>query len=301
MIEERYLVVTADDFGIGPETSRGILELAHRGLVTGSVLLVNSPYAEEAVRAWERTGMPMDLGWHPCLTLDRPILPAGRVSSLVDAEGKFLALGKLMRRLIVGSIRSSEIEDEFRAQYQRFRELTGRDPVVVNSHHHVQVFSQVGTALQAVLAAQSPKPYIRCIREPWRTQWSIRGARLKRAFLSILGRRQANRQVAAGFPGNDWLAGITDPHHLGNPEFFAQWLKSMPGRCVELTCHPGHLDATVNGRDGSFEDGQLARRPRELELLRHPGFQTAVTEAGFTLIPPSRLVEFSCADLPLAA
>jgi len=47
----RFLVVIADDYGIGPETSRGILELAVRNLITGTVLLVNSPYAEEAVRA----------------------------------------------------------------------------------------------------------------------------------------------------------------------------------------------------------------------------------------------------------
>src|SRR5437588_127944 len=44
----RCLVVVADDFGIGPATSRGILDLAAKGLVTGTVLLVNSPYAEEA-------------------------------------------------------------------------------------------------------------------------------------------------------------------------------------------------------------------------------------------------------------
>ena len=38
----RRLVVIADDYGIGPDTSAGILELARKGIVTGSVLLVNS-------------------------------------------------------------------------------------------------------------------------------------------------------------------------------------------------------------------------------------------------------------------
>ena len=36
----RFLIVLADDFGIGPETSRGILELAARRIVTGTVLAV---------------------------------------------------------------------------------------------------------------------------------------------------------------------------------------------------------------------------------------------------------------------
>ena len=38
MQPKRYLVVTADDFGIGPATSRGILDLAGEGLVTATVL-----------------------------------------------------------------------------------------------------------------------------------------------------------------------------------------------------------------------------------------------------------------------
>ncbi len=53
----RFLVVIADDYGIGPETSRAILELAARKVVTGTVLLVNSPHAEGAVRAWRQSGV----------------------------------------------------------------------------------------------------------------------------------------------------------------------------------------------------------------------------------------------------
>ena len=68
------MLVTADDFGIGPETSRGILDLAVKGVLTSTVLLVNSPYAAECVGMWRRAGGPIELGWHPCLTLDSPIL-----------------------------------------------------------------------------------------------------------------------------------------------------------------------------------------------------------------------------------
>ena len=46
----RSLVVVADDLGIGPATSHGILHLAALGKVTATVLLVNSPHAEAAVR-----------------------------------------------------------------------------------------------------------------------------------------------------------------------------------------------------------------------------------------------------------
>ena len=90
--QPRVLLVVADDFGIGPATTAGILHLAGKGVVTGTVLLVNSPYAEEAVGLWNRAGRAVDLGWHPNLTLDGPVLSPGHVPSLVDADGKFYPL-----------------------------------------------------------------------------------------------------------------------------------------------------------------------------------------------------------------
>ena len=74
----------------------------------------------------------------------------------------------------------------FEPQYERFKDLTGKEPKVVNSHHHVQVFSLVGWALRAVLDRQNPKPYLRRIREPWRTIVAIRALARNCAFLNFL-------------------------------------------------------------------------------------------------------------------
>ena len=100
MALRRKLVVVADDFGIGPETDRAILELARDGLVTSTVLMVNSPHAEAAIAAWNRFGRPVELGWHPVLTCDSPILPAEQLPSLVDSEGQFRPLGQQARHQI---------------------------------------------------------------------------------------------------------------------------------------------------------------------------------------------------------
>src|SRR3954447_24189934 len=108
MTKSRFLVVTADDFGIGPDTSEGILALAARGLVTATVLLVNSPYAGAAVQSWRRAGIPLEVGWHPCLTLDGPVSAAGDVRSLVDDDGRFWPLGRFVRRLASGRIRADD-------------------------------------------------------------------------------------------------------------------------------------------------------------------------------------------------
>jgi predicted glycoside hydrolase/deacetylase ChbG (UPF0249 family) len=287
---KRYLLVVADDFGIGPATSRGIVDLAARGRVTGTVLLVNSPHAEDAVRLWRQAGGCPELGWHPCLTLDAPVLPPGRVPSLVTPEGRFWPLGVFLRRLLLRRVRPDEVEAELRAQHRRVADLVGRPPGSLNGHHHIHVFPPLAGLLARLLARQRPPPYVRRVREPWKLLLTIPGARTKRAFLSCLGRRSSRGQARAGLPGNDWLAGITDPPWVADPLFLARWLTRLPGRVVELTCHPGHLDPTLVGRDCTAEDGQLLRRVREYQLLSHASFDAACRASGFTLVSPGELI-----------
>jgi predicted glycoside hydrolase/deacetylase ChbG (UPF0249 family) len=287
----RYLLVTADDFGIGPETSRGILELAARGAVTSAVLLANSPFAAESVALWRKAGRPVELGWHPCLTLDAPVLRPEKVPSLVGPAGRFPRLGRFLRRVVLGRVRTDEVEAEFAAQYRRFVELTGCVPASVNAHHHAHVFRPVGDALARVLAKENVRPLVRRVVEPVATLLRVPGARLKRAFLDRLGRRAARRQRAAGLPGNETLVGVTDPPFVHSPDFFARWLAAARGRFVELSCHPGHLDPTLDGRDGTPADGHIHRRPRELAVLRDPAFLDAMRAAGFELVTAEEMVK----------
>lgn len=287
----RYLIVNADDFGIGPATSKSILELASAGLITSTVLLVNSPHAEEAVRRWRQMGRIVELGWHPCLTLDRPLLPPGQVPSLVDKKGRFHRLGQFLRRLSTARIQSCEMEAELTAQHGRFQELVGNPPSVVNSHHHVQVFPPISRVLLRILGRQNPLPYVRRIQEPWRMIAKISGARAKRLFLSHFGAGDAARQRRRAFPGNDWLMGITNPPCVARPSFLTRWIAKVPGKVVELTCHPGHWDPTLIDRDCKTGDGQLLRRVQEMHLLRDPRFREAVREAGFVMVSPAALVD----------
>lgn len=289
MPDRRSLVVIADDFGMGPGTSKGILELAAKGIITGSVLLVNSPYAEEAVAEWRDLGAPMELGWHPCLTCDEPILPAHEVPTLVGSDGRFLRLGTLLKRLLFNRVSADDIGAELTAQYDRFLDLVERPPTIINSHQHVSLFHPVGPILADVLRHQKPLPYVRRVRESLWMLARIPGARLKRGFLSLLGKPQAHQLSEHGFPGNDCLAGITNPRWVRDPYFFIRWLSAIQGETIELACHPGYWDSTLIGRDCEANDGLLQRRVDEFFLLQQPGFLEAVERAGFELMAPREL------------
>ena len=88
---------------------RGILDLAREGRLTATVLIVNAPDTECAVRAWQAANPPADLGWHPNLTLDRPILPPSDVPSLVRSDGSFWPLGPFLRRICQDRIHFTDV------------------------------------------------------------------------------------------------------------------------------------------------------------------------------------------------
>ncbi len=285
-LPKRTLAVVADDLGIGPNTTQGILEAGRQGLLTGAVLIVNTPYSEQAVADWRRLGKPFELGWHPNLTLDRPI--AGDVPSLVQPDGRFWSLGSFVTRALLGRFKARDLETELRCQYLRYVELVGEPPRFVNAHQHVALFQPVGRILISVLRHQKPAPYVRMVQEPWSLIYRIPGARCKRAFLNHLGRYQSHLQNEAGFPGNDCLVGVTNPAWVHDPEYFTRWIRQVPGQVVELMCHPGFADETLLGRDCQKGDGLLERRVHELRLLEQPSFLQAIAEAGFELSAPSQ-------------
>ncbi len=263
----RALVVVADDFGIGPATSLGLLDLAGQDRLSASVLLVNSPHAVEAVRQWRRAGSNrhLELGWHVCLTMDRPILAARAVPSLVRDDGTFLSLGQLLGRLAAGQIVPGEVRAELEAQYDRFCQLTGQFPALVNGHHHVHIFPGIAPILFDLLAGQEPLPYVRRVCETFAMLRAVKQARLKRVFLATLGRRCRPQLKKLGFPGNDSLVGVTDPQGLAHPDEataiqrLGRWLATAPGPVVELVCHPGHPDPALARDRPSATMQRLAR------------------------------------------
>lgn len=286
----RSLLVIADDIGIGPNTTTGILQLAVHGVVTGTALLVNTPYAVEAVRRWRQTGCVPEIGWHPNLTLDSPLSPPAQIRSLIRADGTFPPLGAFLKRWFLGLLDPQEIERELRLQMERFITLVGHPPTFVNCHQHIALFAPVGEILLRILGELPVKPYLRRVQEPWPMLRYVPGSTLKRIFLGTLGRRLSRMQEAHGFPGNDWMVGITDSLRVQDPDFFVRWIQAAPGQVVELMCHPGRLDATLLGRDCTEGDGMMQRRVLELRWLRSPAFLEAVQAAGFRLTSPAQLI-----------
>ncbi|HTP26373.1 MAG TPA: ChbG/HpnK family deacetylase [Anaeromyxobacteraceae bacterium] len=94
------LIVNADDLGYDPAISRGICEAHARGIVTSASVMVDTPFAPEAL---DEAPATLDLGLHVVL--------AG------DGEG-------------------ASVGEEIDRQVGRFRTLRGSLPTHLDSHRH---------------------------------------------------------------------------------------------------------------------------------------------------------------------
>lgn len=101
----RTLIINGDDFGLSHGVNDGIVEAHTRGVLTSASLMVNaSAAAEAAAQARQHPGLSVGLHF-------------------VDDSPQLDDPGYATK--------------EFAKQLERFRELTGRDPTHVDSHHHV--------------------------------------------------------------------------------------------------------------------------------------------------------------------
>lgn len=84
------LVINADDLGFNEGRTRAILEFMKRALVSNTTLMVNMPFAADAVRLAAEQGVADRVGLHFNLTEGMPLTdPIRRIPRFCDEDGRF--------------------------------------------------------------------------------------------------------------------------------------------------------------------------------------------------------------------
>jgi hypothetical protein len=211
---ERVLIVNADDFGLSVGVNDGIIEAHTRGVVTSTSLMVLAPAARAAAHAANP---------HPALSVGLHFVDD--TPALDDP---------------------AYAEAEFARQLERFRELTGRDPTHVDSHHHVhaaprrlQAFANLAAPLKVPLRLAGPVRYI------------------------------------GGFYGQP-RPGQSDPALVSRQHLLHLVATEASDGFSELGCHPARLT-------GDFSSSYLRERALELATLTEPGLREALEQLGIGL------------------
>lgn len=208
----RRLIVNADDYGLTPGVSAGILAAHRDGIVTSTTALVTGGLDRDtAARA---VGAGLGIGLHLNLTLGRPLT---RPRSLVDGRGAFVRDA----RRAAASARPREVRDELEAQIERFRALFGRVPTHLDTHHHVGLHPPVREAVLELAAA---------LGVPVRSQDAAARARARARRL--------------GTP--DHFFGESGPGAYWTPARTLARLRALPAGLSEFMAHPGYCDAALS-------------------------------------------------------
>ncbi len=261
------LIVTADDFGFGLQTSRGIILAHQKGPVTAtSMMVVTEDHARASVSLLsEAPGL--EVGLHLVLTnCGHKPLVATASSGLVDRHGSFLGNGKLWLRAWSGRLNKTAIAEEIAAQADLFRKLVGRPPAYVDGHHHSHQLPVIQEALIEVIKAGLLPNVSRVTIEPPGFIRRVPSVRSRRRAAHLLGKRAGTRFVKAEIRVNDSCFGMLSAADLRHDFPWAAYLQHLPASgIVEWVVHPGLPDPTLQGRDD-----YRAQRERELECLTSP-------------------------------
>ena len=249
--EGRLLIVTADDFGIGMETSRGIIDAARDGPVTATSALVVAEQCERSM-ALLPAAPGLELGLHLALTGRFRPLMATPASGFVGRDGRFGGLAGLA--LACGLRRASRaaLRDEIAAQAERLRRLAGRPLAHFDGHHHVHELPVVREVVAELSRAGGLPLATRVTAEPPGVRAGVPGERLRRAAIDGLGRWARAGFEAAGLRMNDAAFSTLRPSATGFP-WQAYLAHLPPGGAVEWIVHPGRPDPTIHGTDGYVE------------------------------------------------
>ncbi len=234
----RFLIVTADDFGLHGAVNEAVARACTSGILTAASLMVGAPAAHEAVRlARELPGLRV--GLHVVLADGPSVLPRWRIPALVDAAGRF---GDRMvtdgfRYFALPAVRR-QLESEIRAQFEAFAR-TGLELDHVNAHKHFHLHP---TLLSLILRVgrEYGMSAVRVPQEPlWFADFAGGGwsARAASGFLTPWLALMKRRLRAAGIRYNDRVFGIARSGAM-NEDALLAILARLPEGVTEIYLHP---------------------------------------------------------------
>ncbi|MBI2339903.1 MAG: ChbG/HpnK family deacetylase [Deltaproteobacteria bacterium] len=281
------MILCADDYGISPAVSTGILELVKEKRLSAVSCMMLGPHVDESMRRINGIGNGIDLGLHLVMTDDRPLTPLQPESGLVDAHGKLVPFSKLSLRAYRRAIDFGCVLREIEEQIRRFETLAGRPPDFIDGHQHVQQLPVIRKALATALRSliqRHQNIYVRVARLPMRWLWT-KGLRHSWKFfvgnhlVSLPGGSTALLMNETGIPSNRFLLGFCDYEKEARFEaVFQRYLTLKPGPRDIFFCHPGYVDEALRRRDSV-----TGSRINVLEFLRSSRCQTIMEESGVGL------------------
>jgi chitin disaccharide deacetylase len=270
----KQLVITADDFGAAPAVNEAV-EAAHRGgVLTAASLMVAAPAAHEAIVRARRLPS-LRVGLHLVLVEGTPVLPASKVSRLLDANGRLRTdLATFGATIAFDRRARRELAAEIRAQLAAFRD-SGLALDHCNAHKHFHLHPVVA----ALLTEIGPSFGLRALRVPLEPRWVLEKAEPRTpwspAHLAAPFARALRRRVrAAGLIAADHVFGLQWSGQMTRGRLCGL-IRNLPEGLSEIYLHPA-TDAYPGAAPGSRyrEELEALMAPAVIAACRDPALRT---------------------------
>jgi len=226
----KKILLRADDLGYSEGVNYGIEKSVKDGLIRSVGIMPNMEAAAHGVSLLR--GIEVCYGQHTNICNGRPLTDPKKISSLVDENG-FFKTSKVYRSTKEDFVILDEVILEIEAQYERFKELTGREPQYFEGH--------------AVVSANFYKG------------------------LEVVAKKHALKYCPMSFGGSPVRVGNTTlymwlesmkPNYDPMKSIKKTICNAHEGACDLYVCHPGYIDAYI------LKNSSLTvARPMEVEAV----------------------------------
>jgi predicted glycoside hydrolase/deacetylase ChbG (UPF0249 family) len=228
MIQEKKIILCADDYGLNPSISQGIRQLVTKQRLSAVSCMVNMPDIQQQAKQLIDLQANIDIGLHFNLT-------EGSYAMLSSKQ--MPSLGKLLLRSQLRLLSVNFIEQELNAQLDKFEQAFARLPDFIDGHQHVHHLPVVRAALLKVYQKRLRQQgsYVRCVVP------SINyTSRLKSWVLALTGAFGFKKLlVQHQIPHNLCFGGVYDFSEWANyADLVRNFLAQAPSGSL-MMCHPG--------------------------------------------------------------
>ncbi|WP_372998760.1 carbohydrate deacetylase [Lutispora sp.] len=274
-MNEKFLIVNADDFGLSESVTEGILYAHSEGIVTSTTVMVNQYHAETSIKkciAYPKLGV----GIHLVFNKGVPIMKPSEIYSLLTNEGIFHKNIYSIRELV----NPNHLYKEFCAQIDKFSELMGCLPDHMDCHHWAilhddffEVYVEVANLYN--LPIRLPFPEI--------SDFSDKNLKNLLGDVPVINlKERIERLKIIASERNVKCPDYFKANFFGDQATFntiQEVIRDLKPGVTEIMTHPGYIDKYLKSTSSYCEV-----RYRELEIITSSYIKDLITENKIKLV-----------------
>lgn len=248
----KNIILCADDYGLNPSVSKGILSLLEKKRLSAVSVLTNFPQLEHYAPLLNDFQHSTAIGLHLNFT----------EGLYLSNQETAMPLNQFLLKSHFRQLNKQFIKQEFDAQIQQFYEQFQRQPDFIDGHQHIH---QLPLVRDVLIQHWRQNPHKnQWIRATWPQIHSCPKYWKSHIITATGGKKLASLLDKYKIPRNSCFSGIYDFNpHADYRRLFQQWIGQINNNGL-IMCHPAH--------GGEENDGIIQARNNEFNYLQSDAF-----------------------------